>query len=68
MGRMRNVYEVFVKEHEGIKPLVTPRRRWEGNIMTLREIRWEGVDRFPLAQDRVRWRAFVNTVMNLRVP
>jgi hypothetical protein len=36
--------------------------------LDLRKIRWEGVDWIHLAQDRDRWRAVVNTVMNLRVP
>jgi hypothetical protein len=46
-----------------------PRRRWEDNIkMDLREIGIDGANWIQLAQDRVQWRAFVNTVMNLRVP
>jgi hypothetical protein len=46
-----------------------PRRRWEDNIkLDLREIRIDGANWIRLAQDRVQWRAFVNTVMNLRVP
>jgi hypothetical protein len=36
--------------------------------MDLREIEWDGVDWIELAQDRTKWRALVNTVMNLRVP
>jgi hypothetical protein len=36
--------------------------------MDLREMGWDGVDWIKLAQDRDRWRALVNTVMNLRVP
>jgi hypothetical protein len=36
--------------------------------MDLREIRWDDVDWIDLAQDRERWRALVNTVINLRVP
>jgi hypothetical protein len=53
---------------EGKKPLGRLRRRWEGGIgMDLREIGWESVDWIQLAQDRDRWRGFVNTVMNLRV-
>jgi hypothetical protein len=41
----------------------------EDNIqMDLREVEWEGIDWIDLAQDRGRWRALVNTVMNLRVP
>jgi hypothetical protein len=51
------------------KPLERPRRRWEGNIkMDLREIRIDGANSIWLAQDRLQWRAFVKTVMNLRVP
>jgi hypothetical protein len=46
-----------------------PRRRWEDNIkMDLGEIGIDGANLIRLAQDRVQWRAFVNTVMNLRVP
>jgi hypothetical protein len=45
------------------------RRRWEDNIeMDLREIGIDGANWIRLAQDRVQWRAFVNTVMNHRVP
>jgi hypothetical protein len=54
---------------EGKRPLGRPRRRWEGNIkMDLREIGIDGANWIRLAQDRVQWRAFVNTAMNLRVP
>jgi hypothetical protein len=46
-----------------------PRCRWENNIkMDLREIGIDGANWIRLAQDRVQWQAFVNTVMNLRVP
>jgi hypothetical protein len=46
-----------------------PRHKWEDNIkMDLRETGFDGANWIRLAQDRVRWRAFVNTVMNLRVP
>jgi hypothetical protein len=52
-----------------LRPLGRPRRRWEDNIkMDLREIGFGDVDWTHLAQDRDRWRALVNTVMNLRVP
>jgi hypothetical protein len=46
-----------------------PRHRWEDDIkMDLQEVGWEGVDWIDMAQDRDRWRAFVNAVMNLWVP
>jgi hypothetical protein len=46
-----------------------PTRGWEDNIrMYLREIGWEDVDWIHLAWNRDQWRAFVNTVMNVRVP
>jgi hypothetical protein len=54
---------------EGRRPLGRPRRRWEDNIKTdIQEVKWEGVDWNDLAQDKDRWRALVNAVMNLRVP
>ena len=54
---------------EGKGPLGRPRRRWGDNIkMALQEVGCEGTDWIHLAQDRDRWRALVNEVMNLRVP
>jgi hypothetical protein len=51
------------------RPLGRPRRWWEDNIkMDLGEIGINGANWIRLAQDRVQWRAFVNTVMNLRIP
>jgi hypothetical protein len=51
------------------RPLGRPRRRWVDNIeMDLLEIDWHGVDWIGPAQDRDKWRVFVNAVMNLRVP
>jgi hypothetical protein len=65
----RGVYRVLVGRPEGKKPLGRPRRRWEVNIKTnLREIGIDEPNWIQLDQDRVRWRAFVNTVMNLPVP
>jgi hypothetical protein len=65
---MRNAYKILVKKPEGKKPLGRSRRRWEDNIsMYIREIGWEGVNWIHVTQDRVQWRIFVNTVMNLRV-
>jgi hypothetical protein len=54
---------------EGKRPLGRPRRSWVDNIkMELLEIGWGGVDWIGLAQDRDRWRALVNEVINLRLP
>jgi hypothetical protein len=69
MGEVRGAYNILVGRPEGKRPLGRPRRRWEDNIkMYLREIGFEDVDWIHWAQDRDRWRALVNTVMNLRVP
>jgi hypothetical protein len=69
MGEGRGVYRVLVGRPEGKRPLGSPRHRWEDNIkMDLREIGIDVVNWIRLAQDRVQWRACVNTVMNLRVP
>jgi hypothetical protein len=65
----RNAYRILVGTPEGKSPLGRPIRRWVNNIkMDLREIGWDGMDWIDLAQDRERWRALLNTVMNLRVP
>jgi hypothetical protein len=59
----------LVGRPEGKRPLGRPRHRWEDNIkMDLREIGINGVNWIWLTQDRVQWQAFVNMVMNLRVP
>jgi hypothetical protein len=69
MGEKRNVYRLLVDKPEGRGPLGRPRRRWIDNIkMDLLEIRLNVVDWIGLAQDRYRWIALVNAVMNLRVP
>jgi hypothetical protein len=69
MGERRNAYRALVGKPEGRRPLGRPRRRWEDNIkMDLRDVGWGAADWIDLAQDRDRWRAFVYTVMNLRVP
>jgi hypothetical protein len=58
-----------VVKPEGKRPLGRPRRWWVDNIkMDLREKGWVGMDWIILAQDRHQWSAFVNTIMNLRVP
>jgi hypothetical protein len=69
MGEKRNVYRLLVGKSEGKRPLGRPRRRWIVNIkMDFLEIGVSVVDWIGLAQDRYRWRALVNAVMNLRVP
>jgi hypothetical protein len=69
MEEKRNVYSLLVGKPEGKRPLGRPRRRWIGNIkMGLLEIGLNVVDWIALAQDRYRWRALVNSVMNLRFP
>jgi hypothetical protein len=69
MGEKRNVYRLLVGKPEGKRPLGRPRRRWINNIkMDLLEIVLNVEDWSGLAQERYRWRALVNSVMNLRVP
>jgi hypothetical protein len=68
-GEVRGAYNILVGRPEGRRPLGRLRRRWEDNIkMDLWEIRFGDVDWIRLVPDRDRWRALVNTVMNLRVP
>jgi hypothetical protein len=68
-GEKRNAYRILVGNPEGKRPLGRPRRRWVDNIkMDLREIGWDGTNWIDLAQNRNKWKAVVNTVMNLRVP
>jgi hypothetical protein len=69
MGEGRGVYRVLVGRPEGKRPLGRSRRRWEDNIkLDLRELWIDGENWIRLAWDRVQWRAFVSTVINLRVP
>jgi hypothetical protein len=69
MGEKRIVYRLLVGKPDGKRPLGRPRRRWIDNIMMdLLEIGVSVVDWIGLAQDRYRWTALVNSVMNLRVP
>jgi len=64
----RGVYRVLMGKSEGKRLLGRPRRRWEDNIkMDLQEVRCGGMDWIGLAQDREKWRALVNAVMNLWV-
>jgi hypothetical protein len=83
MGEKRNAYRLLVGKPEEKRPLGRPRRRWVRqtnflfymNIfiyscirMDLGEVGWGDVDWIDLAQDRKRWRVFVNSVLNLRLP
>jgi hypothetical protein len=68
-GEKRNAYRLLVGKPEGKRPLGRPRRRWVDNInMDLGEVGWGDMDWIGLAQDRNRWRALVNSVLNFRVP
>jgi hypothetical protein len=65
----RGVYRVLVGKPEVKRPLGRPRLGWDDNIkMDLQEVGWGGMDWIELAQDRDRWRALANVIMNLRVP
>jgi hypothetical protein len=68
MGEGRNMCRVLVGKREGKRQLGRPGRRWvDGIKIDIREIGWAGVEWIHLAQDRDRWRAVVNAVMNLWV-
>jgi hypothetical protein len=69
MREKRNAYRLLVGNLEKKRPLGRPRCRWEDNIrMDLGEVGWCNVNWVGLAQDKNRWRALVNSVLNLRVP
>jgi hypothetical protein len=69
MGEKRNIYRLLVGKPEGKRPLGRPRHKWINNIkVDLLEMQLSVVDWIGLAQDRYRWRALVNAVMNLWVP
>jgi hypothetical protein len=65
----KGIYRILVGKPEGKRPLGRPRRRWEDNIMMdLRKVGIDGMNWIRLAHDRVRWRAFVSTMMYPWVP
>jgi len=68
MGERRDAYRVLVGKPEGKRPLRRTRRRWDDNIkMDLQEVGCGGMGWIELVQNRDRWRALVNAIMNLRV-
>jgi hypothetical protein len=68
-GEKKTAYRLLVGKPEGKRLLGSPRRRWVDNIrMDLGEVGWSDVDWIGLVQDRNRWRALVNSVLNLQVP
>jgi hypothetical protein len=68
MGEERKLYRVLVGKPAGKRPLGRPRRRWEDGIRVyIRKIGWGSVEWIQLAQDRDRWRALVNSVINHRI-
>jgi hypothetical protein len=68
MGEKRNAYRLLMGKPVGKRPLARPRRRWLDNIrLDLVEVGWGDVDWIGLAQDRNRWRALMNSVLNLQV-
>jgi hypothetical protein len=69
MGERRIAYRLLMGKPEGKRPLRERRRRRVDNIrMDLVEVEWGDVDWIGLAQDRDKWRALVNSVLNLQVP
>jgi hypothetical protein len=69
MGERRDVCRVLVGKPEGKRPLGRPRFRWKDIMkVNLQEVGCDGMDWIELAQDKDRWRALANAVMDIRVP
>jgi hypothetical protein len=64
----QEMHTKFIRKPEIMKPLRRPTHMWEDTGMDIREIEWEGTEWMHLAQDKDRWRALVNMVINLQVP
>ena len=70
-GERRGTYRILAGKPDGKRPFGRPRHKWEDNDnikMDLQEVGWGGMDWINLAQDRDRWQALVNMVMNIQVP
>jgi hypothetical protein len=69
MWAKRNAYRLLVGNPEGRRPLGRPKRKWINKLKVdlVEEIKLGELDRVCLAQGRYRWRALVNSVLNLRV-
>jgi hypothetical protein len=68
MGKRKAAYSLLMGKHEGERPLGRTRRRWlENSKLDLEEVVWGGLDWIDMVQDRDRWRAVLNAVMNFRV-
>ena len=68
-GERKVVCRLFVGKSEGKRTLGRPKHRWEDNIkMDLQEVGCGGMDWIDLDQDRYRWRALTDAIMNFRVP
>jgi hypothetical protein len=68
MGDRKVTYRYLVGKPDGKRLFGRPRHRWEDIKIDLQELQWGGVGWIGPAQDRDRWRALVNALMNLRVP
>jgi len=68
MGERSGVYRVLVGKPEDKGPLGTTGRRWKDITMDLQKVRCGGMEWIQLAQEKDRWRALVNAVLNLWVP
>jgi hypothetical protein len=69
MGDKRVTYRVFMSRSERKRSLGRPRHRWENKIkIDLQEVGQRGTERIDVVQDRDRWRALVNAIMNFQVP
>jgi hypothetical protein len=62
------MYRVLVRKPEGMRKLGRPRCEWKDNIkMDFQDVGCRGMDWIEIAQDRDRWRALVNAIINFRV-